>query len=183
MTIKVPSNTEQVPTLNFLIEKREKDWSAPVSQSQPVSQVDNTKEASQPSLDEEKKQALESTQTEQKSQEESGSSGKTSSRRKRSLDEVNAEFKTHSPIKDIHAVDSVRESMTFSITGHEADYSGGYIKIHFQNGKAIKLTPSPVGGVKFSQEKINGDLDLKIEPPIAWTAPPQLCVRGSIWKV
>ena len=26
MTIKVPSNTEQVPTLNFLIEKREKDW-------------------------------------------------------------------------------------------------------------------------------------------------------------
>ncbi|WP_434077888.1 mucin-binding protein [Streptococcus agalactiae] len=54
--------------------------------------------------------------------------------------------------------------MTFSITGHEADYSGGYIKIHFQNGKAIKLTPSPVGGVKFSQEKTNGDLDLKIEP-------------------
>ena len=111
-----------------------------------------------------KKQSLESTQTEQKSKEESGSSGKTSSRRKRSLDEVNAEFKTHSPIKDIHAVDSVRESLTFSITGHEADYSGGYIKIHFQNGKAIKLTPSPVGGVKFSQEKNNGDLDLKIEP-------------------
>ncbi|MCO6588068.1 hypothetical protein KFU42_28720, partial [Escherichia coli] len=123
-----------------------------------------TKEASKPSLDEEKKQSLESTQTEQKSKEESGSSGKTSSRRKRSLDEVNAEFKTHSLIKDIHAVDSVRESLTFSITGHEADYSGGYIKIHFQNGKAIKLTPSPVGGVKFSQEKINGDLDLKIEP-------------------
>ncbi|WP_049519249.1 YSIRK-type signal peptide-containing protein, partial [Streptococcus oralis] len=138
--------------------------SAPVAQSQPVSQVDNTKEESQLSLDEEKKQSLESTQTEQKSKEEGSSSGKTSSRRKRSLDEVNAEFKTHSPIKDIHAVDSVRESLTFSITGHEADYSGGYIKIHFQNGKAIKLTPSPVGGVKFSQEKINGDLDLKIEP-------------------
>ena len=135
-----------------------------VAQSQPVSQVDNTKEASQPSLDEEKKQSLESTQTEQKSKEESGSSGKTSSRRKRSLDEVNAAFQAHSPIKDIHAVDSVRESLSFSITGHEADYSGGYIKIHFQNGKAIKLTPSPVGGVKFSQEKINGDLDLKIEP-------------------
>ena len=138
--------------------------SAPVAQSQPVSQVDNTKEASQPSLDEEKKQSLESTQTEQKSKEESSSSGKTSSRRKRSLDEVNAAFKAHSPIKDIHAVDSVRESLNFSITGHEADYSGGYIKIHFQNGKAIKLTPSPVGGVKFSQEKTNGDLDLKIEP-------------------
>ena len=138
--------------------------SEPVAQSQPVSQVDNTNEASQPSLDEEKQQSLESTQTEQKSKEESGSSGKTSSRRKRSLDEVNAAFKAHSPIKDIHAVDSVRESLTFSITGHEADYSGGYIKIHFQNGKAIKLTPSPVGGVKFSQEKTNGDLDLKIEP-------------------
>ena len=138
--------------------------SEPVAQSQPVSQVDNTKETSRPSLDEGKKQSLESTQTEQKSKEESGSSGKTSSRRKRSLDEVNAAFQAHSPIKDIHAVDSVRESLTFSITGHEADYSGGYIKIHFQNGKAIKLTPSPVGGVKFSQEKINGDLDLKIEP-------------------
>ena len=138
--------------------------SEPVAQSQPVSQVDNTKEASRPSLDEEKKQSLESTQTEQKSKEESGPSGKTSSRRKRSLDEVNAAFQAHSPIKDIHAVDSVRESLTFSITGHEADYSGGYIKIHFQNGKAIKLTPSPVGGVKFSQEKTNGDLDLKIEP-------------------
>ena len=138
--------------------------SEPVAQSQPVSQVDNTKETSRPSLDEGKKQSLESTQTEQKSKEESGSSGKTSSRRKRSLDEVNAAFQAHSPIKDIHAVDSVRESLTFSITGHEADYSGGYIKIHFQNGKAIKLTPSPVGGVKFSQEKTNGDLDLKIEP-------------------
>ena len=56
---------------------------------------------------------------------------------KRSLDEVNAEFKTHSPIKDIHAVDSVRESMTFSITGHEADYSGGYIKIHFKMGRLL----------------------------------------------
>ena len=145
-------------------ESSKTEVSAPVVQSQPVSQVDNTKEASQPSLDEEKKQSLESTQTEQKSKEESGSSGKTSSRRKRSLDEVNAAFQAHSPIKDIHAVDSVRESLTFSITGHEADYSGGYIKIHFQNGKAIKLTPSPVGGVKFSQEKTNGDLDLKIEP-------------------
>ena len=145
-------------------ESSKTEVSAPVAQSQPVSQVDNTKEASQPSLDEEKKQSLESTQTEQKSKEESGPSGKTSSRRKRSLDEVNAAFQAHSPIKDIHAVDSVRESLTFSITGHEADYSGGYIKIHFQNGKAIKLTPSPVGGVKFSQEKTNGDLDLKIEP-------------------
>ena len=145
-------------------ESSKTEVSAPVVQSQPVSQVDNTKEASQPSLDEGKKQSLESTQTEQKSKEESGSSGKTSSRRKRSLDEVNAAFQAHSPIKDIHAVDSVRESLSFSITGHEADYSGGYIKIHFQNGKAIKLTPSPVGGVKFSQEKINGDLDLKIEP-------------------
>ena len=145
-------------------ESSKTEVSAPVVQSQPVSQVDNTKEASQPSLDEEKKQSLESTQTEQKSKEESGSSGQTSSRRKRSLDEVNAAFQAHSPIKDIHAVDSVRESLTFSITGHEADYSGGYIKIHFQNGKAIKLTPSPVGGVKFSQEKTNGDLDLKIEP-------------------
>ncbi|WP_421114688.1 YSIRK-type signal peptide-containing protein [Streptococcus oralis] len=161
---KVVTQNEAVKELEDKAEPSKTEVSAPVSQSQPVSQVDNTKEASQPSLDEEKKQALESTQTEQKSQEESGSSGKTSSRRKRSLDEVNAEFKTHSPIKDIHAVDSVRESMTFSITGHEADYSGGYIKIHFQNGKAIKLTPSPVGGVKFSQEKINGDLDLKIEP-------------------
>ena len=138
--------------------------SEPVAQSQPVSQVDNTKEASRPSLDEEKQQSLEPTQTEQKSKEETSSNGKTASRRKRSLDEVNAAFQAHSPIKDIHAVDSVRESLTFSITGHEADYSGGYIKIHFQNGKAIKLTPSPVGGVKFSQEKTNGDLDLKIEP-------------------
>ena len=138
--------------------------SEPVAQSQPVSQVDNTKEASRPSLDEEKQQSLEPTQTEQKSKEETSSNGKTVSRRKRSLDEVNAAFQAHSPIKDIHAVDSVRESLTFSITGHEADYSGGYIKIHFQNGKAIKLTPSPVGGVKFSQEKTNGDLDLKIEP-------------------
>ncbi|PLA07845.1 hypothetical protein CYK17_06205 [Streptococcus oralis subsp. dentisani] len=161
---KVVTQNEAVKELEDKAEPSKTEVSAPVSQSQPVSQVDNTKEASQPSLDEEKKQSLESTQTEQKSKEESGSSGKTSSRRKRSLDEVNAEFKTHSPIKDIHAVDSVRESMTFSITGHEADYSGGYIKIHFQNGKAIKLTPSPVGGVKFSQEKINGDLDLKIEP-------------------
>ena len=161
---KVVTQNEAVKELEDKAEPSKTEVSAPVSQSQPVSQVDNTKEASQPSLDEEKKQSLESTQTEQKSKEESGSSGKTSSRRKRSLDEVNAEFKTHSPIKDIHAVDSVRESLTFSITGHEADYSGGYIKIHFQNGKAIKLTPSPVGGVKFSQEKTNGDLDLKIEP-------------------
>ena len=161
---KEATQNEAVKDLKDKTEPSKTEVSAPVSQSQPVSQVDNTKEASQPSLDEEKKQSLESTQTEQKSKEESGSSGKTSSRRKRSLDEVNAEFKTHSPIKDIHAVDSVRESLTFSITGHEADYSGGYIKIHFQNGKAIKLTPSPVGGVKFSQEKTNGDLDLKIEP-------------------
>ena len=161
---KVVTQNEAVKELEDKAEPSKTEVSAPVAQSQPVSQVDNTKEASQPSLDEGKKQSLESTQTEQKSKEESGSSGKTSSRRKRSLDEVNAEFKTHSPIKDIHAVDSVRESLTFSITGHEADYSGGYIKIHFQNGKAIKLTPSPVGGVKFSQEKNNGDLDLKIEP-------------------
>ena len=161
---KVVTQNEAVKELENKTEPPKTEVSAPVAQSQPVSQVDNTKEASQPSLDEEKKQSLESTPTEQKSKEESGSSGKTSSRRKRSLDEVNAEFKTHSPIKDIHAVDSVRESLTFSITGHEADYSGGYIKIHFQNGKAIKLTPSPVGGVKFSQEKTNGDLDLKIEP-------------------
>ena len=161
---KEVAQNEAVKELEDKAEPSKTEVSAPVAQSQPVSQVDNIKEASQPSLDEEKKQSLESTQTEQKSKEESGSSGKTSSRRKRSLDEVNAEFKTHSPIKDIHAVDSVRESLTFSITGHEADYSGGYIKIHFQNGKAIKLTPSPVGGVKFSQEKNNGDLDLKIEP-------------------
>ena len=161
---KVVTQNEAVKELEDKAEPSKTEVSAPVAQSQPVSQVDNIKEASQPSLDEGKKQSLESTQTEQKSKEESGSSGKTSSRRKRSLDEVNAEFKTHSPIKDIHAVDSVRESLTFSITGHEADYSGGYIKIHFQNGKAIKLTPSPVGGVKFSQEKNNGDLDLKIEP-------------------
>ena len=161
---KEATQNEAVKELEDKAEPSKTEVSAPVAQSQPVSQVDNIKEASQPSLDEEKKQSLESTQTEQKSKEESGSSGKTSSRRKRSLDEVNAEFKTHSPIKDIHAVDSVRESLTFSITGHEADYSGGYIKIHFQNGKAIKLTPSPVGGVKFSQEKNNGDLDLKIEP-------------------
>ncbi|UTX67146.1 hypothetical protein DG474_08440 [Streptococcus oralis] len=161
---KVVTQNEAVKDQKDKTEPYKTEVSAPVAQSQPVSQVDNTKEASQPSLDEEKKQSLESTQTEQKSKEESGSSGKTSSRRKRSLDEVNAEFKTHSPIKEIHAVDSVRESLTFSITGHEADYSGGYIKIHFQNGKAIKLTPSPVGGVKFSQEKTNGDLDLKIEP-------------------
>ncbi|RSI77739.1 YSIRK type signal peptide [Streptococcus oralis] len=161
---KVVTQNEAVKDQKDKTEPYKTEVSAPVAQSQPVSQVDNTKEASQPSLDEEKKQSLESTQTEQKSKEESGSSGKTSSRRKRSLDEVNAAFKAHSPIKDIHAVDSVRESLTFSITGHEADYSGGYIKIHFQNGKAIKLTPSPVGGVKFSQEKNNGDLDLKIEP-------------------
>ena len=161
---KEVTQNEAVKDQKDKTEPSKTEVSAPVAQSQPVSQIDNTKEASRPSLDEEKKQSLESTQTEQKSKEESGSSGKTSSRRKRSLDEVNAEFKTHSPIKDIHAVDSVRESLTFSITGHEADYSGGYIKIHFQNGKAIKLTPSPVGGVKFSQEKTNGDLDLKIEP-------------------
>ena len=161
---KVVTQNEAVKDQKDKTEPYKTEVSAPVAQSQPVSQVDNTKEASQPSLDEEKKQSLESTQTEQKSKEESGSSGKTSSRRKRSLDEVNAAFKAHSPIKDIHAVDSVRESLTFSITGHEADYSGGYIKIHFRNGKAIKLTPSPVGGVKFSQEKTNGDLDLKIEP-------------------
>ena len=161
---KEVTQNEAVKDQKDKTEPSKTEVSAPVAQSQPVSQIDNTKEASQPSLEEEKKQSLESTPTEQKSKEESSSSGKTSSRRKRSLDEVNAEFKTHSPIKDIHAVDSVRESLTFSITGHEADYSGGYIKIHFQNGKAIKLTPSPVGGVKFSQEKINGDLDLKIEP-------------------
>ncbi|WP_217970526.1 YSIRK-type signal peptide-containing protein [Streptococcus oralis] len=161
---KVVTQNEAVKDQKDKTEPYKTEVSAPVAQSQPVSQVDNTKEASQPSLDEEKKQSLESTQTEQKSKEESGSSGKTSSRRKRSLDEVNAAFKAHSPIKDIHAVDSVRESLTFSITGHEADYSGGYIKIHFRNGKAIKLTPSPVGGVKFSQEKTNGDLGLKIEP-------------------
>ena len=168
---EVISEPQKVVTQNEAIKDRKDktepskiEVSAPVAQSQPVSQVDNTKEASRPSLDEEKKQSLESTPTEQKSKEESDSSGKTPSRRKRSLDEVNAEFQAHSPIKDIHAVDSVRESLTFSITGHEADYSGGYIKIHFQNGKAIKLTPSPVGGVKFSQEKTNGDLDLKIEP-------------------
>ena len=161
---KEVTQNEAVKDQKDKTEPSKTEVSAPVAQSQPVSQIDNTKEASQPSLDEEKKQSLESTQTEQKSKEESSSSGKTSSRRKRSLDEVNAAFKAHSPIKDIHAVDSVRESLTFSITGHEADYSGGYIKIHFQNGKAIKLTPSPVGGVKFSQEKTNGDLDLKIEP-------------------
>ena len=161
---KVVTQNEAVKDQKDKTEPSKTEVSAPVAQSQPVSQIDNTKEASQPSLEEEKKQSLESTPTEQKSKEESSSSGKTSSRRKRSLDEVNAAFKAHSPIKDIHAVDSVRESLTFSITGHEADYSGGYIKIHFQNGKAIKLTPSPVGGVKFSQEKTNGDLDLKIEP-------------------
>ena len=161
---KVVTQNEAVKDQKDKTEPYKTEVSAPVAQSQPVSQVDNTKEASQPSLDEEKKQSLESTQTEQKSKEESSSSGQTSSRRKRSLDEVNAVFQAHSPIKDIHAVDSVRESLNFSITGHEADYSGGYIKIHFQNGKAIKLTPSPVGGVKFSQEKTNGDLDLKIEP-------------------
>ena len=161
---KEVTQNEAVKDQKDKTESSKTEVSEPVAQSQPVSQVDNTKEASQPSLDEEKKQSLESTQTEQKSKEESGPSGKTSSRRKRSLDEVNAAFQAHSPIKDIHAVDSVRESLTFSITGHEADYSGGYIKIHFQNGKAIKLTPSPVGGVKFSQEKTNGDLDLKIEP-------------------
>ena len=161
---KEVTQNEAVKDQKDKTEPSKTEVSAPVAQSQPVSQIDNTKEASQPSLEEEKKQSLESTPTEQKSKEESSSSGKTSSRRKRSLDEVNAAFKAHSPIKDIHAVDSVRESLTFSITGHEADYSGGYIKIHFQNGKAIKLTPSPVGGVKFSQEKINGDLDLKIEP-------------------
>ena len=161
---KVVTQNEAVKDQKDKTEPYKTEVSAPVAQSQPVSQIDNTKEASQPSLEEEKKQSLESTPTEQKSKEESSSSGKTSSRRKRSLDEVNAAFKAHSPIKDIHAVDSVRESLTFSITGHEADYSGGYIKIHFQNGKAIKLTPSPVGGVKFSQEKTNGDLDLKIEP-------------------
>ena len=161
---KVVTQNEAVKDQKDKTEPSKTEVSAPVAQSQPVSQVDNTKEASQPPLDEEKKQSLESTQTEQKSKEESGSSGKTPSRRKRSLDEVNAAFQAYSPIKDIHAVDSVRESLTFSITGHEADYSGGYIKIHFQNGKAIKLTPSPVGGVKFSQEKTNGDLDLKIEP-------------------
>ena len=161
---KEVTQNEAVKDQKDKAEPSKTEVSAPVAQSQPVSQVDNIKEASQPSLDEEKKQSLESTQTEQKSKEESSSSGKTPSRRKRSLDEVNAAFKAHSPIKDIHAVDSVRESLTFSITGHEADYSGGYIKIHFQNGKAIKLTPSPVGGVKFSQEKTNGDLDLKIEP-------------------
>ena len=161
---KVVTQNKAVKELEDKAEPSKTEVSAPVAQSQPVSQVDNAKEESQLSLDEEKKQSLESTQTEQKSKEESGSSGKTSSRRKRSLDEVNAAFTAHSPIKDIHAVDSVRESLTFSITGHEADYSGGYIKIHFQNGKAIKLTPSPVGGVKFSQEKTNGDLDLKIEP-------------------
>ena len=161
---KEVTQNKAVKELEDKAEPSKTEVSEPVAQSQPVSQVDNTKEASQPSLDEEKKQSLESTQTEQKSKEESGPSGKTSSRRKRSLDEVNAAFQAHSPIKDIHAVDSVRESLTFSITGHEADYSGGYIKIHFQNGKAIKLTPSPVGGVKFSQEKTNGDLDLKIEP-------------------
>ena len=161
---KEVTQNEAVKDQKDKTEPSKTEVSAPVAQSQPVSQIDNTKEASRPSLDEEKKQSLESTPTEQKSKEESGSSGKTSSRRKRSLDEVNAAFQAHSPIKDIHAVDSVRESLTFSITGHEADYSGGYIKIHFQNGKAIKLTPSPVGGVKFSQEKINGDLDLKIEP-------------------
>ena len=161
---KVVTQNEAVKDLKDKAVSSKTEASESVAQGQTVSQVDNTKEASQPSLDEGKKQSLESTQTEQKSKEEGGSSGKTSSRRKRSLDEVNAEFKTHSPIKDIHAVDSVRESLTFSITGHEADYSGGYIKIHFQNGKAIKLTPSPVGGVKFSQEKTNGDLDLKIEP-------------------
>ena len=161
---KEVTQNEAVKDRKDKTEPSKTEVSEPVAQSQPVSQVDNTKETSRPSLDEGKKQSLESTQTEQKSKEESGSSGKTSSRRKRSLDEVNAAFQAHSPIKDIHAVDSVRESLTFSITGHEADYSGGYIKIHFQNGKAIKLTPSPVGGVKFSQEKINGDLDLKIEP-------------------
>ena len=161
---KEVTQNEAVKDQKDKTEPSKTEVSAPVAQSQPVSQIDNTKEASQPSLEEEKKQSLESTPTEQKSKEESSSSGKTSSRRKRSLDEVNAAFKAHSPIKDIHAVDSVRESLTFSITGHEADYSGGYIKIHFQNGKAIKLTPSPVGGVKFSQEKTNGDLDLKIEP-------------------
>ncbi len=161
---KEVTQNEAVKDQKDKTEPSKTEVSAPVAQSQPVSQVDNTKEASQPSLDEEKKQSLESTQTEQKSKEESSSSGQTSSRRKRSLDEVNAVFQAHSPIKDIHAVDSVRESLNFSITGHEADYSGGYIKIHFQNGKAIKLTPSPVGGVKFSQEKTNGDLDLKIEP-------------------
>ncbi|WP_125391393.1 YSIRK-type signal peptide-containing protein [Streptococcus oralis] len=161
---KEVTQNEAVKDQKDKTESSKTEVSEPVAQSQPVSQVDNTKEASQPSLDEEKKQSLESTQTEQKSKEESSSSGQTSSRRKRSLDEVNAVFQAHSPIKDIHAVDSVRESLNFSITGHEADYSGGYIKIHFQNGKAIKLTPSPVGGVKFSQEKTNGDLDLKIEP-------------------
>ena len=154
---------EAVKDLKDKAELSKTEASESVAQDQTVSQVDNTKEESKPSLDKEREQSLEPTQTEQKSKEETSSNGKTPSRRKRSLDEVDAVFKAHSPIKNIHAVDSVRESLTFSITGHEADYSGGYIKIHFQNGKAIELDPSPVGGVKFSQEKNNGDLDLKIE--------------------
>ncbi|KXT77271.1 putative hemagglutinin/hemolysin-related protein [Streptococcus sp. DD11] len=77
---------------------------------------------------------------------------------------VNAQLKADSKTTDIHAVDSVRETLTFSISGHEADYSGGHIKIHFQNGKAIKVNPSPVGGVTYSQEAVGNDLNLKIEP-------------------
>ena len=84
---------EAVKELKDKAEPSRTEVFASVAQSQPVSQVDNAKEESQPSLDEEKKQSLESTQTEQKSKEESGPSGKTSSRRKRSLDEVNAAFK------------------------------------------------------------------------------------------
>ena len=49
-----------------------------VAQGQTVSQVDNTKEESKPSLDKEKEQYLEPTQTEQKSKEETSSNGENS---------------------------------------------------------------------------------------------------------
>ena len=52
---KVVTQNEAVKELEDKAEPSKTEVSAPVSQSQPVSQVDNTKEASQPSLDEEKK--------------------------------------------------------------------------------------------------------------------------------
>lgn len=49
---KVVTQNEAVKELEDKAEPSKTEVSAPVAQSQPVSQVDNTKEASQPSLDE-----------------------------------------------------------------------------------------------------------------------------------
>ncbi|KXT82316.1 putative hemagglutinin/hemolysin-related protein [Streptococcus oralis] len=65
---------------------------------------------------------------------------------------------------ELLASDSVRETLHFALSGHNTDYSDHLIEIRFKNGIATKLTPSPVAGVQYSQQKEGNDLVFRIKP-------------------